>query len=135
MTLSDVLKNTFVCAIFVCLWSQLLFGDTVVTAATQWSDLAPIHLDGFNAGYQILVDRQSEAGFFEDQTAQTQLQSLSPVIATVTADGYVRARSDGETQIRMTTGDRESLLRVSVTETSTPPNWDFERDVIPYLTR
>lgn len=57
------MKNTFVCAIFVCLWSQLLFGDTVVTAATQWSDLAPIHLDGFNAGYQILVDRQSDTGF------------------------------------------------------------------------
>ena len=135
LTLSDVMKNIIGYAIFVCLWSHLLVGATIVTAATQWADLAPIHLDSFNAGYQILVDRQSEAGYLEDQTAQTQFQSLSPAIATVTADGYVRARSDGETQIRMTIGDRESLLRVSVTGTSTPLNWDFERDVIPYLTR
>ena len=62
-------------------------------------------------------------------------RSLSPEVCTVSATGEISAIADGSGRVRVRHGDVEIEVSVSVRDTGTAPEFNFERDIIPILSR
>ncbi len=84
---------------------------------------------------QLLVDFRDERGNIQDATGRAVFESLNPEVATVSASGFVRGISGGNTEIRVTFDQQVQLVDVRVADPGASRTYDFENDVSPYLTR
>lgn len=86
-------------------------------------------------GWQLLIDRVDRDGTIRDATEAAVYESADPAIATVTSDGFVKAVSQGRTQIHVTLDQQERQITVDVLHSRRERPYDFENDVTPFLTR
>jgi hypothetical protein len=95
---------------------------------------ATVTLDGKSAQQQLIVTgRNIELEI--DLTRKANFRSETPNIVTVDPSGLVTPVSDGTGTIIVTHGDHSSKISVRVTDTRHPKPVDFQRDIIPILTR
>src|SRR5262245_43446112 len=84
-----------------------------------------VPLAGPVASQRLLV-LDAEAGrAVADRTADAAFASSNPAVATVDAEGVVRAAGDGEATVTATVGDRRAAVRVTATKTKEPFEWGF----------
>ena len=94
-----------------------------------------VSLTGPHAVQRLLVVLNDGAETVADRTAQAKFSSSNPPIATVAADGTVRATADGETTITVGANGKRVTVPVKVAKTKEPPVDPFRNEVIPMLTR
>lgn len=93
-----------------------------------------VKLTAKDAQQQVLVTMSAE-GRPSDRTRDVKFQSTAPEIATVDEHGIVAAVGDGTTAIVAAVDGLEASVNVLVTGAGTQQRVDFERDVMPILTR
>src|SRR5262245_17207379 len=117
-----------------CLLTTLLY-----VAATPAAELtavpATVPLAGPHARQRLLVVDAEHGRAVADRTAESAFATSNPAVATVDAEGVVRATGDGEATVRAKVGDRTAAVAVTVTGTKAPFEWDFRTQVEPVLTR
>jgi len=94
-----------------------------------------IVLSGARAKQQILVVEQEQGRTVADLTAQAKYTSNLPAIASISEQGEISAKSDGEVAITATLGSRTVSGKVRVEGTQKPFQWSFLNHVQPTLTR
>jgi hypothetical protein len=83
-----------------------------------------------------LLVLDAEAGrAVADRTAEAAFASSNLAVATVDAEGVVRAAGDGEATVTATVGDRRATVLVTVKKTKEPFEWGFRAHVEPVLTK
>ncbi len=96
---------------------------------------ATVPLAGPFASQRLLVLDTMSGRAVADRTAEATFTSSNPSVATVDAEGVVRAAGDGEAVITAEAGGRRAMARVTVTGTRAPVAWDFRTHIEPVLTR
>lgn len=95
-----------------------------------------VELDGRFERVQLLVrDAAADPGRADDLTGVAAYASADPGVATVSADGVVSAVGDGATRITVGVGGETASVEVVVSGAGGAAPVDFERDVLPVLTR
>jgi hypothetical protein len=94
-----------------------------------------VALSGPHASQRLLVVARAGGVVVGDRTGATRFSSANPAVATVSADGTVRAAGDGETTLTATHATGKATVRVTVRGTKAPFAWSFRNHVIPVLTR
>src|SRR5437660_1201437 len=88
------------------------------SASTICADLKvlppQVVLTGPNASQRLLVVNEIAGKVTADLTAQAKLTSSNPKVATIDADGILRAVADGEATITATHGKQKSTISVKV---------------------
>jgi hypothetical protein len=98
-------------------------------------DPASIRLTGPTAGYTLLVTGKTADGRLVDLTHDATYQSSNAQIAAVSGVGFVRAKSDGTTEIAIEAGGRTLKVPVQVADAQKPRRYNFENDILPVLSR
>jgi len=98
-----------------------------------------VDLDGGFERCQLLVRADSAAGSVseraDDLTGVARFSSADPGVATVSAAGVVSAVGNGVARIDVSVGDAAATVEVVVSGFVGPARADFERDILPVLTR
>ena len=84
---------------------------------------------------QLLVTGLEENGDEYDLTVRSRFESSDPGVATVSADGLVRAVGSGEATIRVLSDNASTPIPVTVHPADRRPPLRFSADVAPILTR
>ena len=98
-----------------------------------------VALDGRFERCQLLVrpespgDRGQELA--DDLTHTATYESADTTVATVSAGGVVSAVGNGVAQIHVAVGEHHATVEIVVTGVVDPPQADFDRDILPVLTR
>ena len=127
-------------------------GPAVLLAA--WVAVASLPSSASAAGLVIRPDRVALDGGFErcqllvaesadgvdperrpDLTMAASYVSADPAVATVSPAGVVSAAGNGTTRIVATVGDVSATVEVEVAGVVEQPRADFDRDVLPVITR
>jgi len=82
---------------------------------------------------KVVVMGETDAGKPVDLTADAKFQT-DGVIATVADDGYLHAKSKGQTKITVTAAGQMATVSVTVNDTKVPPV-GFVRDIEPIMAR
>jgi hypothetical protein len=96
---------------------------------------AAVELTGPHATQRLAVLDAEGGRVVGDRTPDAQFASSNAAVATVDAEGVVRAAGDGEAVITATAGGRQVTARVVVRGAKEPVAWDFRTHVEPVLTR
>jgi hypothetical protein len=92
--------------------------------------LRPLH-----ASQQVIVSDVTSGRATNDRTGAATFTSSNPKVATVSSAGVVTANGDGSATISATVGGQTVTMAVTVSGTYSKAGWDFDRHVIPTLTR
>src|SRR5688572_17943357 len=95
---------------------------------------AEIKLHGPRAAQQLLVTETVESRA-SDRTRTAAFGSTAPNIVRVDAFGLVKAVADGSAQIHIVLEGRALVVPVTISGLSRPAPVEFDRDVMPILTR
>ena len=129
---------------WMLLFAFILFvsnGFSKVTLANDWTiDPTAIQLQGNFETLQILVLQPSSAVpsdpmRADDLTSRSTYVSSNPAVCTVDATGRVTARSNGDTEIQVTSQGTTKTIPVSVQGILSVPKLDFVNDIQPVLYR
>jgi hypothetical protein len=104
-----------------------------ITAVTV--DPPAVTLLGPQAEFRLLVDGTTGDGRVVDMTGVAQFRSLAPQIADVSPQGVVRAIADGQGPVQVSAAGYTAVVEVTVAGSSGPREFNFERDVVPILSR
>lgn len=97
---------------------------------------ASLTLTGQQARQQLIALLQDAKGqIIGDRTGETEFHSSNPKVASIDADGMVRAVGDGEAVISAQSGDLRASATVKVVKTKEEHTWSFRNDVIPVMTK
>jgi len=100
---------------------------------------ARVTLDGGFERCQLLVGSSPDAGIdsdhADDLTHAATYSSADPAVATVSPQGVVSAVGNGTTQVVVAVGADLTTVAVEVGGIVAQPRADFDRDVLPLLTR
>jgi zinc transporter ZupT len=98
-----------------------------------------VTLDGGFERCQVLVRPATpdgtDAEAIDDLTGAARFSSASPDVATVSDTGVVSAVGNGSARIEVSVGDATATVEVVVSGVVAATRADFERDVLPVLTR
>ncbi|QDU78811.1 Bacterial Ig-like domain (group 2) [Polystyrenella longa] len=84
--------------------------------------------------YQHMVIDQAEGEFVTDRTREATIESLTPEICRV-EENIIFPVDNGTGKIRVSLGDQTQELSVTVTNAGVVQQIDFNRDIMPLLTR
>lgn len=96
---------------------------------------ARVDLDGPHERARILVRTDGDGLRAADITRLATYRTEDPAVAVVSADGTVSAVADGATRIVVTVGAEEGVVEVVVSGAGDERRVDFDRDVLPVITR
>ena len=99
------------------------------------ADPAAIRLSGPMASYSLLIHGRTVDGRLVDQTHIAQFESLQPEVATVSDAGVVRGVSDGIANVAVQVTGRKLTVPVTVEGCRRARRFNFEKDIIPILSR
>ncbi|MEZ6046768.1 MAG: DUF1549 and DUF1553 domain-containing protein [Planctomycetaceae bacterium] len=115
----------------------VLLSLPLTTALAETSPLnvfpAEINLKGSHSHQHLVID-QAEGSFVVDRTYEVQIESLTPEICRV-EENIVFPVENGEGKIRITLGDQTQEMTVAVSGVGEIHPIDFDRDIVPILTR
>ncbi|MFO0807730.1 MAG: DUF1553 domain-containing protein [Gemmataceae bacterium] len=94
-----------------------------------------VELTGPHAKQRFVVVEQDAGRTTADRTADVTYASSDPAVATVDAEGVVRAIGDGDVTVTATVNGKSAPVRVRVTKTKEPWEWSYRNHVLPVLTR
>ncbi len=107
-----------------------------VSGAAEFRVYPPqIVLTGPHASQRLLVVLAEGSEAIAERTAQAKFSSSNPAIATVAAEGTVRAVADGEATITAIVEGKPTIVPVKVSKSREPPADPFRNEIIPLLTR
>ena len=92
-------------------------------------------LDGPDAVHQLLVTSLSDTGIQADLTRQASFRSRSPKILEVSPTGVIHGVSDGRGSVEIRFNDHLHLVTVDVRRARVPRTYNFERDIVPLMSR
>ena len=98
-------------------------------------DPSAVRLLGPSDRYSLLITGKTADGSLLDRTHAARYHSLNPRIAQVTADGVVRAKTDGTTTIEVQADGFTRNVAVTVRDTAIPRRFNFDNDIEPILSR
>ncbi len=109
----------------------------VLSAETVSIDVSPprVLLDGPDAVHRLLVTSRSNIGTQSDLTRQAVYRSKTPEIVVVSPTGVIHGVSDGQGSVEVKIGDQVKLVAVEVRGAKAPRSYNFERDIVPLLSR
>jgi hypothetical protein len=113
----------------------LLFTVSSIQAASPLT-IHPesIELAGSDSQQQVIVS--ADAGrFTADVTREATLEIADGTIASVNSSGVVTPLKSGATKLTVTHGDSTATIDVTVSDGETELPLDFDRDIVPILTR
>jgi len=115
----------------------LLFGDRFAIAEDGPIRVSPsrVLLDGPNAVHRLLVSAQSQLGTKTDLTRQATYRSTTPKIVEVTPTGVVHSVSDGQGSVEVKVRGQVQRVAVEVRGSRRRREYNFERDIVPLLSR
>ena len=125
----------------ILVWACLAAGGMAAQAAAPAIAVHPhqVTLDGGFERCQVLVRPATpdgtDAEAIDDLTGAARFSSASPDVATVSDTGVVSAVGNGSARIEISVGDATATVEVVVSGVVAPTRADFERDVLPVLTR
>lgn len=93
-----------------------------------------VSLDGRLASQQLLIT-ETAGDVPVDRTREAVFRSETPDIVTVDAAGRVSAVGDGAGRVSVEVAGQQMTVPIEVSGTTTVDEVDFERDIIPILTR
>lgn len=96
---------------------------------------ASVTLAGPRATQRLLVTALLADGTRRDVTDRAKFFASAPRIATVTADGEVRAVADGQAAVLAAWGGQKARVAVATRRTGQPVVYSFIEDVVPTLSR
>jgi hypothetical protein len=98
-----------------------------------------VTLDGRFERCQLLVRAAAPAEcgpeWADDLTHAASYHSADPTVATVSPAGVVSAVGNGATEIRVVAAGSQASIGVVVSGVVDPPRADFDRDILPVITR
>jgi hypothetical protein len=127
------MKKTVISLAIVCL--GFVLAQPGIFAAELKILPADVTLTGPHASQRLLVLAEDNGQIGGERTPQAKFTSSHPAIATVDANGVVRAAGDGETTITATAEGKQTAVKVTVRKTKEPFAWSFRNHVIPMMTR
>ena len=92
-------------------------------------------LTGPVAQQRLLAVTLESGRVVADRTTESRFTSSDPNVATVDADGVVRATGDGAATITVTSNGETATASVSVARFKEPAAWSFRKHVLPVLTK
>lgn len=122
-------------------WAYLAAGGMAAQAGAPAIVVHPdlVTLDGGFQRCQLLVRPLTPDGTaaetVDDLTGLARFSSKTPDVATVSATGVVSAVGNGSARIEVSLGDARATVEVVVSGSVEAARADFERDVLPVLTR
>lgn len=96
---------------------------------------SPIRLDGPDARHQLLIDGSDSLGRKFDLTPAAQFAVRDPGIVSVSSAGLLTARADGHTEVQVHVAGQILNVAVAVQGTRSERHFNFERDILPILSR
>lgn len=120
------MKPTLASFAFVVFLSATAFADSLTILPTE------VNLRRTDFNQQLLVTRATSTHQI-DVTRGTVFESADPKIATVDATGLIVPVANGETMIKVTSGDLTTNVAVRVSELEKPMVVDFQNDIQPIL--
>jgi len=111
---------------------SVVTGQAVAAISTDPSE---VRLSGPSARRLILVTGKNEEGAPVDLTRSARFRTLDAAIATVDAQGVVRAVGDGRTTVVVEAGGASRTVEVQVEGSTQVRPFNFENDVVPVLSR
>lgn len=96
---------------------------------------AEVVLTGPAARFTLLVDSGDVDGFVTDLTRDAAYRSLTPDICAVSETGVISSITDGNGRIQVRYAEQETEVSVVVRDTGAEPEFNFERDIVPILSR
>jgi hypothetical protein len=118
--------------------NSLILAATALVVGQPSLHLEPaaIALTGPHAAQQLIALRlEAKNQITGDLTRQAEFHSSNPKVASVDADGVVRAVGDGEAVITAQSGELRATATVNVSKTGAEHTWSFRNDVIPVMTK
>jgi len=92
-------------------------------------------LDGPNAVHRLLVTSRLASGIQSDLTRRAGFRSRTPGILEVSPTGVIHGLADGRGSVEVKLGDHLSLVTVEVRGAKVSRSYNFERDIVPLLSR
>ena len=92
-------------------------------------------LDGPDAVHQLLVTSRSNIGTQSDLTRQATYRSMAPGIVEVSPNGVIHGVSDGAGSVEVKIGKQVKRVAVQVRGAKAPRSYNFERDIVPLMSR
>ncbi len=99
------------------------------------ADPAAVSLDGRGANFQLLVSDTDAGGKVVDKTRAVTYRSVNPDICQVSPTGFVSGVSNGAATIEAEIAGKKTLIQVTVSNLGQRAAFNFERDIIPILSR
>jgi len=115
--------------------SVILLGASVAAAADLQIQPPDIVLTGPHGKQGLLVVSTTAGTVSADVTGQAKFASADAKVATVDAQGNVRAVGDGVTTITAILGSDKVSTPVRVEKTGAAVDWNFRNHVVPVLTK
>jgi len=99
--------------------------------------VSPTHvlLDGPDAVHRLLVTSLSASGTRTDLTRRAGFRSRTPRILQVSPGGMVHGLADGRGLVEVKVGDFLGQVTVEVRGAKASRNYNFERDIVPLMSR
>ena len=94
-----------------------------------------ITLNGPGSRFLLLVDGVNDKGRNVDLTGDAVFESKNPKVASVGADGVIRAKSDGKTAVIVKAAGKSARVIIIVTNSKRRQSLHFENDIIPILSK
>jgi hypothetical protein len=94
-----------------------------------------IELTRVGETHRVLVGRVEGGAWVGDLTGAAEFVTSNPSVATVDAEGRVRAVADGRAQAIATVGEERATAEIIVSGTGRPADVSFMNDVLPVLYR
>ena len=98
-------------------------------------DPPTITLDRADLRFSILVSGRTAAGRLVDVTDEAEYEIEPAGVARVSARGVVFPLSDGSAIVQVRAAGHNATVRVTVEGAARPRQFNFERDLVPLLSR
>ena len=123
----------------LCSVGLVRLNSTPAADPTVYSQIAVdpliVELTGPRARFTLLVSARTPANFVVDVAEHAQFESLTPELCAVNERGIISSRRDGAGRIAVTVGETRLVVDVTVRNSQVAPQFHFERDIVPILSR
>lgn len=99
------------------------------------ADPSTVSLDGRGANYQLLISEVASTGKAIDKTRTVTYRSVNPDICQVSPTGFISGVANGDAAIEVEAAGQKTIVKVTVSNIGQRPAFNFERDIVPILSR
>jgi len=130
----------FRCALFVALWvaSASARGEAISASSLPTAlrvSPAEVTLVGPDSVQQLLVTGMPGDDRMRDYSRRVVYESSDAAVATVSAEGVITPRGNGQAEVRIRLGDATAAVAVTVTDIAVMPPVSFSNQVLPIFTK